>query len=89
MNTLVIGKRIFPKEKKSIIDMLCYLIYVKKYENTFYNIVSVISKFELHRTHKFCRTYKLQCPHCLFPAKTAFNEPYVDQEHVLIDRVIF
>ena len=48
MNTLVIGKRIFPKEKKSIIDMLCYLIYVKKYENTFYNIV--LAKLKIKTT---------------------------------------
>ena len=32
LSILVICKRTFPKEKTSIIDMLCYLIYVKKYE---------------------------------------------------------
>ena len=37
-NILVICKRTFPKEKTFIIDMLRYLIYIKKYENTFYNI---------------------------------------------------
>ena len=39
LNILVICKRTFPKEKKCIIDMLCYLTYVKKFENTFCNIV--------------------------------------------------
>ena len=39
MNILFICKRTFPKEKKHIIDMLCYLIFIKKYENTSYNIV--------------------------------------------------
>ena len=39
LNILVICKRTFPKEKKYIIDMLCYLTYVKKFENTFCNIV--------------------------------------------------
>ena len=39
LNILVICKRTFPKEKACMIDMLCYLIYVKKFENTFYNIV--------------------------------------------------
>ena len=39
MNILVICKRTFPTEKTCIIDMLSYLIYVKKYENTFYNMV--------------------------------------------------
>ena len=38
LNILVICKRTFPKEKTFIIDMLRYLIYIKKYENTFYNI---------------------------------------------------
>ena len=38
MNILFIYKRTFPQEKKHIIDM-CYLIFIKKYENTSYNIV--------------------------------------------------
>ena len=39
LNILVICKRTFPKEKTYTIDMLCYLIYVKKYQNTFCCIV--------------------------------------------------
>ena len=38
LNILVISKRTFPKEKACIIDMLCYLIYVKKF--IVYNIAS-------------------------------------------------
>ena len=39
LNILVICKRTFPKEKTCVIDILCYLCYVKNYENTFFNIV--------------------------------------------------
>ena len=33
------------------------------------------SKFKLHRTRKFCRTYGLQYTHCFFRAKTAIISP--------------
>ena len=46
LNILVIYKRTFPKEKTCIIDMLCYFIYIKKYENTFYNIVRAKLKIQ-------------------------------------------
>ena len=46
--------------------MLCYLNYVKKYENTFYDIVVPNSKFKLHRICKFCHTYELQYTNCFF-----------------------
>ena len=39
LNKLVICKRTIPKEKTCIIDMHNYLIYAKKCENTFYNIL--------------------------------------------------
>ena len=48
--------------------MLCYLIYIKKYKNTFYNIVCAKLKISLHRTYKFSHTYKLQHTQ-FFPGK--------------------
>ena len=33
------------------------------------------SKFKLHRTYKFCRTYELQYAHCFFGAKTEDPSP--------------
>ena len=33
------------------------------------------SKFKLHRTHKFCRTYELQYTHCFFWEKTEDLSP--------------
>ena len=39
LNIMVICNGTFPKEKACTIFMFCYLIYIKKYENTFCNIV--------------------------------------------------
>ena len=33
------------------------------------------SKFKLHRTHKFCRTYELRYTHCFLWAKTEDPSP--------------
>ena len=68
LNILVICKRTFPKEKACIIDM-CYLIYVKNMKVHFTIQYVPKSNFKLHRTHKSCRTYELQCTHCFFSCK--------------------
>ena len=51
--------------------MLCYLIYVRNMKIHLITSYVSNSKFKLHRTGEFCRTYELQCTHCFFRAKTA------------------
>ena len=50
--------------------MLCYLIYINNTKIHFTTSYVPNSKFKLHRTCKFCHTYKLQHTHYFFQAKT-------------------
>ena len=70
MNVLVICKRTYPKEKACIIDMLCYLFMLNNMKIHVITWYVPNSEFNLHRTCKFCSTYKLQYTHCFFWAKT-------------------
>ena len=56
-----------------MINMLCYLIYVKNMKIHFKTSYLPNSKSNLHRTHKFYRTYELQYTHCFFQAKTVIT----------------
>ena len=66
--------------------MLCYLIYVKNMKMHFITPYVPNSKYKLHRTRKFCRTYELQYTHCFFPGKDwVFIKPFeAPQRGVLI-----
>ena len=56
--------------RRSEIVMLCYLIYINNTKIHFTTSYVPNSKFKLHRTCKFCHTYKLQHTHYFFQAKT-------------------
>ena len=71
LNILVTCKRRFPKEKTHIINMLCYLIYVKNMKIHFITSYVPNSKSKPHCMRKFCCTYKLQYTHCFFRAETS------------------